>query len=383
MAAIDQYLNSVLEHGASDVHLSTGHQPRLRVDGGMVALEEHSMLSAHSILEMVQEIMPDYAKLDFEAHHDADFSYQYAQREVRFRVNVFTDRKGPGLVARAISESIPSLTQLGMPACLPEFCKLNKGLFIVTGPTGSGKSTTLAAMIDHINTTRSDHIITIEDPIEYIHDSKQCLVNQREIPRQATSFSRALRAALREDPDVVLVGEMRDLETIETAIETAETGHLVFGTLHTTTAYSAVDRIIDVFPAARQAQIRTMLAGSLRGVLAQTLCKKIDGGRVAATELLTVTDAAANMIREGKMHQIPSLMQTGAATGMHLMEDSLARLAATGQISSEHAWHHANDKDLLQKRFSALGVPLATQQEQAIQEETELFSDKADWLNDE
>jgi len=382
MTSIDQYLNLVIDHKASDLHLSTGHQPRLRVDG-QIQMIGTDLISAEKIGALLQDIMPDYAKDDFKQYHDADFSYTHPHQKVRFRINAFTDRKGPGLVARAINESIPTLEQLGMPEALKEFCTLNKGLFIVTGPTGSGKSTTLAAMLDYINANRSDHIITIEDPIEYVHESKQCLVNQREIPQQASSFARALRAALREDPDVILVGEMRDLETVEIAIETAETGHLVFGTLHTTTAYNAVDRIIDIFPQGRQSQIRTMLASSLQGVLAQTLCKKEGGGRVAATELLVSTDAAANMIREGSMHQIPSLMQTGGALGMHLMEDSLARLAAAKLIRPEEAWHHANDKDLLQKRFAVQGVFWTPMEDAEKQEEANSYHDEPDWLKDE
>jgi twitching motility protein PilT len=375
---IDTYLELVQQRKASDLHLSSDQRPRLRIDGQMTTIVGEPELPEEYIEQMARQIMPDYAKRDFESHKDTDFSYELPNASIRFRVNVFHDRKGVGLVARSINNHIPSLESLKMPAVLKEVCQLNKGLFIVTGPTGSGKSTTLAAMIDQINSSRDDHIITIEDPVEYVHESKRCLVNQREVPEQAASFARALRAALREDPDVILVGEMRDLETIEMAIETAETGHLVFGTLHTTTAYSAVDRMIDVFPHGRQAQIRTMLASSLKGILAQTLCKKVGGGRVAATELLIITDAAANMIREGNMHQIPSLMQTGGATGMHLMENSLAQLAAAGTIRTEDAWHHANDKELLQKRLAVLGIPWSA----AASTEPDPFIDEPDWLKE-
>lgn len=380
MPAVDLYLNQLLDQKGSDIHLTAGQPPYSRVDGSMIPLSGLGNLSADTIEKMAKEIMPDYALADLRDYHDTDFSYNYPDRNVRFRVNVFTDCKGIGLVARALNNELPTLKELGLPEKLLDFCKLSKGLFVVTGPTGSGKSTSLAAMLDEINTKRSDHIITIEDPVEYVHESKKCLVNQREVPRQAVSFARALRSALREDPDVVLVGEMRDLETIESAIELAETGHLVLGTLHTTTAYSAVDRIIDVFPAARQAQIRTMLSGSLRGVLAQVLCRRIGGGRVAATELLVVTDAVANMIREGSVHQIPSVMQTGGATGMHLMEDSLARLAATNVVELAEARHHANDKESFEKRFSALGGGSPAS---SMEEDADFFADEPDWLDGE
>lgn len=386
MAIIEYYLDLMIEQDASDLHLSAGHKPRLRRDGGLIVLDQEPILTSQAIFGLISAMAPEYAVQDLKTHHDADFSYTQANGTARFRVNVFTDRKGVGLVARAIKSQIPTLEELGMPADLTTFCELNKGLFIVTGPTGSGKSTTLAAMVDYINTHRSDHIVTIEDPIEYVHESKKCLVNQREVPQQASSFARALRASLREDPDVVLVGEMRDLETIETALETAETGHLVLGTLHTTTAYTAPDRIINVFPPERQAQIRTMLAGTLRGVLSQTLCKKSGSGRVASTELLVVTDAVANMIREGKMHQIPSLMQSGRAYGMHLMEDSLARLVADGAIDPAEAMHNANDKLLLRERFEKMGINEATPpmvRPMVAVEKKYFDGDEPNWLTDE
>jgi twitching motility protein PilT len=254
------------------------------------------------------------------------------------------DRKGSGAVFRVIPSKILTASDLGLSPHILQLCRLNKGLVLVTGPTGSGKSTTLTAMVDYINQTRSDHIITIEDPIEFVHENRKCLVNQREVHTHTASFRDALRAALREDPDILLVGEMRDLETVAIAIETAETGHLVFGTLHTTTAASTVDRIIDQFPADRQAQIRTMLSESLRGVIAQTLCKKIGGGRVAALEVLIVTGAVSNLIREGKTFQIPSIMQVGKAQGMATLNDSLINLVTRKIVAPEEAYSKSVDK---------------------------------------
>ena len=261
---------------------------------------------------LLQPIMPEKNASEFAARHDTDFAYEIPGL-ARFRANVFVDRKGPGAVFRVIPSKILTAEQLGLSPHILQLCQLTKGLVLVTGPTGSGKSTTLCAMVDYINRNRDDHIITIEDPIEFVHENQKCLINQREVGTHTDSFKGALRAALREDPDIVLVGEMRDLETVAIAIETAETGHLVFGTLHTTTAASTVDRIIDQFPADRQAQIRVMLSESLRGVISQTLCRKIGGGRVAALEVLIVTSAVSNLIREGKTFQIPSMMQVGKA----------------------------------------------------------------------
>jgi twitching motility protein PilT len=274
----------------------------------------------------------------------------------RFRVNVFKDRTGIGAVLRQIPSKIPTADDLNLPAAVRDLCMLPKGLVVVTGPTGSGKSTTLAAMVDLINKSRADHIITIEDPIEFVHQPRKALINQREVHMHTKSFSNALRAALREDPDIVLVGEMRDLETTEIAIETAETGHLVFGTLHTNTAMSTVDRIIDKFPPERQNQIRTMLASSLRGVVAQTLCRKRGGGRVAAMEILIVTPAVASNIREGKTHQISSAMQTGKRVGMQVMDDCLVRLAQEGLITAEEAHTRAIDKTAILKKLEQMSV---------------------------
>jgi len=279
----------------------------------------------------------------------------------RFRMNYFADRKGIGMVARQIPFAIMSPEKLGIPPKVLDLCYLSKGLVLVTGPTGSGKSTTLATLIDVINERRSDHIITIEDPIEFVHPNKNCLVNQREVHMHTKGFKSALRAALREDPDIVLVGEMRDLETIAIAIETAETGHLVFGTLHTTSAPSTVDRIIDQFPADRQEQIRTMLSESLRGVVSQMLCKKKGGGRVAAYEVLIANSACANLIREGKTFQLKSVMQTGRNLGMQTMNDHLFDLVKQGLVEPEEAFMKSNDKiqfkDVLEKNNIRLNLP--------------------------
>jgi twitching motility protein PilT len=268
------------------------------------------------------------------------------------------DRKGMGGVFRFIPAEIMTVHDLGLSEEIINLCNLHKGLVVVTGPTGSGKSTTLAAMVDHINTNRTDHIITIEDPIEFVHPNKKCLVNQREVGVHTEGFKVALRAALREDPDVVLVGEMRDLETVEIAIETAETGHLVFGTLHTNTAASTVDRIIDQFPSAQQDQIRTMLAESLRGVLSQTLVKAKGGGRVAALEVLLINNAVSNLIREGKTYQIPSVMQTSRGTGMRTLNDALLELVKAGKVEPQDAYWKAVDKSELESLFSRNGYVL-------------------------
>jgi pilus retraction protein PilT len=273
-------------------------------------------------------------------------------------VNIFIDHAGIGCVMRQIPSHVPTFEELNIPEGIRSFCFLNKGLVIVTGPTGSGKSTTLAAMVDLINRTRRQHLITIEDPIEFKHHSMGCLVNQREVYVHTKNFASALRAALREDPDIVLVGEMRDLETMEIAIETAETGHLVFGTLHTNTAATTVDRIIDKFPANRQNQIRTMLADSLKGVIAQTLCRRIGGGRIAAAEILVVTPAVAAIIREGKTHQIPSVMQTSRNVGMCTFADDLMGLVKKGIITPEEAYSNAIDKPFLQKKLTEENIEL-------------------------
>ena len=340
---IERHLRRMFEMEASDLHLSAGEVPMVRLHGEMSRLEGEQPLSANQTHLLLESIMPDRNRKEFFDSNDTDYAHEIPG-VARFRVNVFKDRKGAGGVFRTIPTEILTAEQLGLPPAILDLCNLSKGLVLVTGPTGSGKSTTLAAMVDYINKNRTDHIITIEDPIEFVHPNQKCLVNQREIPTHTTGFKKALRAALREDPDIVLVGEMRDLETIAIAIETAETGHLVFGTLHTTTAISTVDRIIDQFPADRQAQIRTMLSESLRGVVAQTLLKKIGGGRIAALEVLIVNSAISNLIREGKTFQIPSLMQTGKKLGMQMLNDTLLDLIKKKTVDADEAYVKAVDK---------------------------------------
>jgi len=301
---------------------------------------------------------PGGTEEEFNATNDTDFAYEL-EGYGRYRANIFVDNKGIGGVFRLIPSKILTVQQLNLPPAVLKFCTIHKGLVLVTGPTGSGKSTTLAAMIDHINDNRTDHIITIEDPIEFVHPSKRCLINQREVGVHTESFSKALRAALREDPDIVLVGEMRDLETTHIAIETAETGHLVFGTLHTTTAKGTVDRMIDQFPAGQQAQIRTMLAEALKGVVAQNLLKKKGGGRVAALEVLIVNQAVSALIREGKNTQITSIMQTATREGMTLLNQELGRLVKEGIVDPMEAYSKAVDRPDLLRVFEAMNIRCA------------------------
>ena len=351
---------AMVDLGASDLHLSASMPPMVRKDGHMVPLLPGAApLSAADIANLLGPIIPGKSRGDFEERHDADFAYEIPDL-ARFRGNVFMDRKGMGAVFRIIPAKILTAEQLGLSAPILQLCKLTKGLVLVTGPTGSGKSTTLSALIDHVNRTRADHIITIEDPIEFVHPNQQCLVNQREVHTHTRSFKDALRAALREDPDIILVGEMRDLETIAIAIETAETGHLVFGTLHTSTAASTVDRIIDQFPSDRQAQIRVMLSESLRGVISQTLCRKIGGGRVAALEVLLVNPAISNLIREGKTFQIASMMQVGRAAGMVTLNDALHDLVKRNLITAEEAYLKAVDKAGIEGLLKRAGGPPAS-----------------------
>ncbi len=355
-AKIDALLREMIATKASDLHLSAGNHPVMRVHGEIHFAKEHPVLRSADVAALVQEIMTDKARTDFADTRDADFAYEIPGL-ARFRVNVFEDRNGVGSVMRQIPIEILTVEKLGLPKACIDLCWLSKGLVVVTGPTGSGKSTTLAAMIDFINKNRSDHIITIEDPVEFVHKNVKCLVNQREVGQHTKSFKGALRAALREDPDIVLVGEMRDLETIAIAIETAETGHLVFGTLHTTTAVSTVDRIIDQFPSDRQAQIRVMLSESLKGVVAQVLCKKIGGGRVAAHEIVLGNPAVTNLIRDGKTFQLASVMQTSKNVGMVTMNDSLMTLVQNKQVEPKEAWLKATDKTGLLSMFKNAGIP--------------------------
>jgi twitching motility protein PilT len=352
--AINAMLRAMKSMGASDLHMSCTMPPLVRKDGEMKPVPGFPALTPESMMQLLREIAPEKNRSEFEERSDTDFAYAIEGLS-RFRANMFRDRHGPGAVFRAIPFTLLSPEQLGLPAKVLELCYLTKGLVVVTGPTGSGKSTTLATLIDHINTVRSDHIITIEDPIEFVHDNKKCLVNQREVHVHTRSFKDALRAALREDPDIVLVGEMRDLETIAIAVETAETGHLVFGTLHTTTAPSTVDRIVDQFPADRQAQVRQMLAESLRGVIAQTLCKKIGGGRVAAYEILIGTSAVRNLIRTSKTFQLTSVMQTGKDVGMITLNDSLLELVRAKKVEPLEAYMKAVHKAELKVALAKLG----------------------------
>jgi twitching motility protein PilT len=335
--AMDDLFMKMVQEGCSDLHLSTGNPPLFRKDGEIVPLGDGALLTEGEVRDLVLSITPRLKREEFEATHDTDFAHE-VPAVGRFRCNLFLDRMGIGGVFRQIPMKIPTADELGLSKQILQLCELTKGLVLVTGPTGSGKSTTLAALIDHINRNRTAHIITIEDPIEFVHANQKCLINQREVGTHTEGFKEALRAALREDPDCILVGEMRDLETIAIAIETAETGHLVFGTLHTNTAASTVDRMIDQFPADRQSQVRTMLSESLKGVLSQTLCKKKGGGRVAALEVLFVTAAVSNLIREGKAFQIPSIMQTGKGLGMVTLNDALMELVQKGVVSPKEAY---------------------------------------------
>lgn len=341
--SLDPLLERMVAEGASDLHLSARHRPRWRIDGHMVELRDAARLGADEVLELLGPVMSDAQRAKFADENDLDFAHAVPGL-ARFRVNLFRDHRGVCAVLRTIPATILSAEKLGLPSVVLELTKAPKGLVLVTGPTGSGKSTTLAAMIDYINRTRRDHIITLEDPIEFVHESQKCLVNQREIGPHTKSFARALKSALREDPDIVLVGEMRDLETVSLAMETANTGHLVFGTLHTSTAVSTVDRIVDMFPPEQQSQVRTALSESLRGVVAQTLCRRKGGGRVAALEVLVVNSAVSNLIRTGKTSQIASIMQTGRNQGMSVLNAELAELVKSGTVAFEEAYAKAVDK---------------------------------------
>jgi twitching motility protein PilT len=357
MPTIDRFLVPLVSGEGSDLHLSPGRPPYTRVHGTLAPITGEPPLSSQQIFALVKEIMPQDNIGQLEREWDTDCAYEIPG-VARFRVNGFRDMHGYGTVLRVIPEDIPSFADLNLPEVMRDFCMLSKGLVIVTGPTGSGKSTTLSAMIDYINQNRNEHIITIEDPIEFVHAPKQCVINQREVHRDTASFARALRAALREDPDIVLVGEIRDLETMEIAIETAETGHLVFATLHTNNAASTVERMIDKFPEGRQNQIRSMLADTLKGVVAQTLCKKTEGGRIAAFEVLVVTTPVSALIREAKTHMIPSVMQTGRNQGMQTFSDELTRMAVKGIVSAEEAYIKAVDKADIETKFHLAGLGL-------------------------
>jgi len=334
-AAMQELLQLTISQKASDLHLTTAFAPCLRVDGDIVPLEGYEPIGDERLREMLFSIAPAKNREQWLETKDTDFAHE--TEASRFRVNVFAERMGIGAVLRRIPNTVMTAEEMGLSRPILDLCFLAKGLVLVTGPTGSGKSTTLAALVDHVNRNRDDHIITIEDPIEFVHKHQRCLVHQREVGVHTQGFKAALRAALREDPDIVLVGELRDLETISIALETAETGHLVFGTLHTNTAPSTVDRIIDQFPADRQSQVRTMLSESLKAVIAQTLVKKIGGGRAAAQEVLLVNSAVSNLIREGKTFQIPSIMQTQRNAGMVTLNDALYELVKRKVVTPEDA----------------------------------------------
>jgi twitching motility protein PilT len=343
MAKIDAFFKLMHEQGASDLHLVAGSQPILRIRGDMERVK-YKALENDELRAMIYEITPEEKIKLFEETGDIDFGYEIPG-VARFRANFFRQLNGAGAVFRLIPSSILTAEQLGLPRVVTQFAMLHKGLVLVTGPTGSGKSTTLAAIIDYANKQRKDHIITIEDPVEFVHQSQGCIVNHREIGRHTRSFATALRAALREDPDIILVGEMRDLETIQLAIEAAATGHLVVGTLHTQSAAKTVDRIIDVFPANQQEQIRSTLSDSLKAVIAQTLFKRIDlKGRCAALEILICTPACANLIRESKTFQIPSIIQTGRKYGMQSLDSAIEDLVKQRWISPEEAYRKCIDK---------------------------------------
>ncbi len=341
----ERLIQSLLDQKGSDLHCSSFEVPIARIHGDMEELSEFGILGPNQITEMMQALAPPHVWTRFQEKNDADFAYAFEAGDCRLRVNYFRDRVGPGLVCRVIPNQIPDPDKLGLADPIRRLAGLSKGLVLVTGPTGSGKSTTLAAIIDLANRQRNDHILTIEDPIEFVHPRKNCLVNQREVGSHTESFKSGLRAALREDPDIVLVGEMRDLETIAIALETAITGHLVFGTLHTSSAIGTIDRIVDQFPSDRQQQIRVMLADSLKAAISQSLLKKIGGGRIAAIESLFITPAIANLIREGKNYQITSAMQTGRAYGQKLMNDALMELIQAKQIEPMEAYIKCPDKE--------------------------------------
>ncbi len=342
------------KQNASDLHLSSGQPPIIRVDGDIKRINVDP-LDDRTVHNMIYDIMSDKQQKDFEEFLETDFSFELPNI-ARFRVNAFNQMRGPGAVFRTIPSKVLTLEMLNAPEIFKKICDQPRGLVLVTGPTGSGKSTTLAAMVNYVNETRHEHILTIEDPVEFVHTSKNCLVNQREVGRDTLAFANALRAALREDPDVILVGEMRDLETIRLAMTGAETGHLVFATLHTSSAAKTIDRIIDVFPAAEKDMVRTMLSESLRAVISQTLLKKIGGGRVAAHEIMIGTAAIRNLIRENKVAQMYSAIQTGQNTGMQTLDQCLQELVRTRQVNVDEARTMAVSKDMFAASSMAAGA---------------------------
>lgn len=346
---LDAMLRQMVQNRASDIHFSGSQATRWRIDGDIGMFPDNRVWGEEEVYQLFRPIMTPEDIETFEEDNDIDFAYAI-EGLARFRVNLFRDQGGIGAVLRQIPADILTMETLGLPPVIPKMCEQPKGLILVTGPTGSGKSTTLAAMIDYINKSRKAHIITLEDPVEFVHQSRGCLVHQREVGKDTKSFARALKAALREDPDIVLVGELRDLETVSLALETANTGHLVFGTLHTATAISTVDRIIDLFPHEQQSQVRTVMSESLKGVIAQTLCKRKGGGRVAALEILVCNYAVSNLIREGKTIQINSIMATQKQQGNQVLGEELAKLVQNGTVDYEEAYAKALDKADIAKR---------------------------------
>ncbi len=342
---ITELLAFSAKNGASDLHLSAGLPPMIRVDGDVRRINLPP-LAHKEVHALIYDIMNDKQRKDYEEFLETDFSFE-VPGVARFRVNAFNQNRGAGAVFRTIPSKILTMEQLGMGKVFQQISDIPRGIVLVTGPTGSGKSTTLAAMLDYINSTRYEHILTIEDPIEFVHESKKCLVNQREVHRDTLGFSEALRSALREDPDIILVGEMRDLETIRLALTAAETGHLVFGTLHTTSAAKTMDRVIDVFPAEEKEMVRGMLSESLQAVISQSLLKKNGGGRVAAHEILIGTPAIRNLIRENKVAQMYSAIQTGGSLGMQTLDQHLAKLVQGGVVNRDVAREYAKNPDAI------------------------------------
>jgi twitching motility protein PilT len=340
---IAQLLTFSVKNNASDLHLSSGVAPMIRVDGDVKRINMPA-LTHKDVHSMIYDIMNDRQRKDYEEFWETDFSFEIPKL-ARFRVNAYNQARGAAAVFRTIPSEILTLEDLSCPPIFKDISMFPRGIVLVTGPTGSGKSTTLAAMIDYVNDNKPDHILTIEDPIEFVHESKRCLINQREVHRDTLGFAEALRSALREDPDVVLVGEMRDLETIRLALTAAETGHLVFGTLHTSSAAKTVDRVVDVFPAAEKEMVRSMLSESLRAVISQTLLKRVGGGRIAAHEIMIGTPGIRNLIREGKIAQMYSAIQTGQSSGMQTLDQNLQELLSKGVILKEEARYKAANKD--------------------------------------
>jgi twitching motility protein PilT len=343
---ITELLIHMMEQGASDLHITSGAEPMIRLNGSLRPVEGHEKLAPAVLQRVIYAMLTQKQREKFEENLELDIAYSVPGR-ARFRVNVYRQRESVGAAFRLIPYEIKPLEALGIPPAVSNFAGLPRGMVLVTGPTGSGKSTTLASLVDLANRTRHDHIMTVEDPIEFLHRHKKCMVNQREVGEDTHSFAAALKHVLRQDPDIILVGEMRDLETIGVALTAAETGHLVFATLHTQDAAQTIDRVIDVFPSEQQQQVRVQLAGAIQGIVCQTLCKTADGrGRVVATEVLVATPAIRNLIREGKTHQIYSAMQAGAQHGMHTLDQHLAELVRTNQITYEHGLekcHHVED----------------------------------------